>query len=694
MAQETEPYDQSYYQEESFVEAPKAPRLLEPSYLIPRLLYRWHWILIGLVIGLAYGYISIKLATPIYKSQAVVRVVESTGSSSADDTGTDIEVKSKGAVDAVREQFNVTELREAIARDPAVNQLPGLRPPPEKKFADIFKPESEEENEETQIPYAVDELAGEINGWASINARRNSRLIDIVVLHPRPEVAQKIANKYIYHYKRRRGIGAGSKLGEQILTTKADLKEATAAISEESRKRDSYNPALEAEVAFLEAKKQAEDLRLVFKHKHPNMVRGEELLKLRKNTLIEELQNVLVNEQDSVFWEYKRDRLKDLENPQTLSLLRSQVTARASQIDDIIADQKTQRASLSEQLKELNADRDKKSDEITTEEEARLNKAVYSPNRKQLMTKGTVYGLAAGLALAFVFQFFDNKVGSVAEAEQAYGLPILSAIKKLPSEEVMAAEKEALVDLPNSFYDVHPNLAVPGWASDPVYSEMFRVLRASVSLLGDASERNVTLVSSSIPGEGKTFVAANLALAYAKQGTRTLLIDFDLRKPAQHKIFGQPRHGFQGIVDVLVGAAGLGDVIATFEGFTNLSVIFSGTRSPTPGELMEPAKLYSIIEAYAGNFDHVIIDSAPLLPVPDTRILAPLAHNFCLVVRADHTPRKATYSALELLAADGIQPSGIVLNDFTEKKLQAGKYGYGYGEYGEGHDDDDDDPVV
>ena len=76
---------------------------------------------------------------------------------------------------------------------------------------------------------------------------------------------------------------------------------------------------------------------------------------------------------------------------------------------------------------------------------------------------------------------------------------------------------------------------------------------------------------------------------------------------------------------------------------------------------------------FAANFDHVIIDSAPLLPVPDTRIIAPMVHNFGLVARADHTPRKAVQATLELLADDGIRPSGIILNDFTEQRLQGGK---------------------
>ncbi len=692
MPQETVPFDQDYYQDESFVEAPKAPKLFEPSYIIPRLLFRWYWIVIGLAIGLAYGFISIKLATPFYKTQTTVRVVESTGSNE-NNLEKDILVTGKDAADAVREKFALSSVRKAVAEDPSIRSLANLRIPPEKTIQDLLNQsgDANPNDSEFQAPMTTEELSAQIASWVDIQNRKGSRLIDISVLHPDPIVAQKVSNRMVHYYQELRKTGFESKTGDKIKTTEESIEYANNQLAESGRVQKIYEPAILAEEEFLKAKKALDELGLTLGKLHPRMKQAQKFFDNKDAELKRALSLAIESTQDQNYWRYVKDTTKDLVDSAAIDRARLLVRERVSAIKNEISSIKNRREADQEMLSGLQQSNSNAKDEITVEEEAVLPKFPHSPNRRNMMTKGAVYGLAAGLALAFLFQLFDNKVGSVAEAEQAYGLPILSAIRKLPDEKTMEAEKAALLDLPHSFSGVHPNLAVTGWASDPVYSEMFRVLRASVSLLGDASERNVTLVSSSIPGEGKTFVAANLALAYAKQGTRTLLIDFDLRKPAVHKIFGQPRHGFQGIVNVLNGTAGLGDVIATFEGFTNLSVIFSGTKSPSPGELLEPAKLYSIIEAYAGNFDHVVIDSAPLLPVPDTRIIAPLAHNFCLVVRADHTPRKATYSALELLAADGLSPSGIVLNDFVEKRMQGGKYGYGYGygEYGETEEDED-----
>lgn len=682
--------DREYYRDESFVEAPKPPKLFDPTYIIPRLLFRWHWILIGLVLGLAWGFISIKLATPMHRANAIVKVVENTAAKASEEIA-NIDLRSKEAVDNVRETFEVTALFMAVASDPGVYNMPNLRPPPAKTLASLFQGDDAANQAEVQ-PYTTEGLANAIRSWTKVSGQKNSRRINITVIHPDAAVTAKIANKIVEKHSKLRTDRISRGSSSVINNLKDDLDVANQQIVEFTRQKSIYNNALEADKDFRESKKEVSELEVEYREAHPKMKSAMERSDLRRKTLVNELIVILNNPTENDQWESQRSRYSDLSDTRIFEALRSEVRGRVSGLESSIANTGERRDALQTKISELETQTENVEAEVERVEDAKVPKGPFSPNRNKLLTKGAVFGLGFGLLLAFIFQLFDNKISSVAEVETAYKLPVLSAIRKLPDEATMEAEKAALTTLPLSFSQVHPNLAVTGWASDPVYSEMFRVLRASVSLLGDASERNVTLVSSSIPGEGKTFVAANLALAFAKQGTKTLLIDFDLRKPAVHKIFGQPRHGFQGITNVLNGTAGLGDVIATFEGFTNLSVIFSGEKSRTPGELLEPGKLYSIIEAYAGNFDHVVIDSAPLLPVPDTRILAPLAHNFCLVVRADHTPRRATYSALELLAADGMQPSGVVLNDFTEKRLQAGKYGYGYGygEYGETEEEEEE----
>lgn len=217
---------------------------------------------------------------------------------------------------------------------------------------------------------------------------------------------------------------------------------------------------------------------------------------------------------------------------------------------------------------------------------------------------------------------------------------------------------------------------------------MFRVLRTSVSLLGPASQRKITMITSALPSEGKTLVAANLAVAMAQQGLRTLLVDFDLRKPSVHKLFGQEKDERPGLADLLVGTAQPNEVLRTQTGEENLSLILAGPKPPNPGELLESGGLRECLKIFREHFDHIVLDTAPLLPVPDSRVLAPLADNCCLVVRAEITPRGAVKRAVNTLQSSGVVPEGVVFNSYLEKRFLVGEnYSYGYyqsGKYGYG----------
>ena len=234
---------------------------------------------------------------------------------------------------------------------------------------------------------------------------------------------------------------------------------------------------------------------------------------------------------------------------------------------------------------------------------------------------------------------------------------------------------------------------------------MFRVLRASVSLLGDEKKRRITLFSSALPGEGKTLVSSNFALAAAQQGKRTLLIDFDLRRPAVHKIFGLKRDTHpNGASEVLSGQAKFEDAIFTDTGAEHLHVMLAGKKAPNPGELLNASTLKDFLATAVAQYDLVVLDSSPLLPVPDTRIIAPLVDNFCLVVRGNFVSKGAVRRVISMLDNDQNLPCGIVFNGFSEKRrligqnysygnYQTNRYGqqyrYGYGSYGSYGSDDD-----
>ena len=209
---------------------------------------------------------------------------------------------------------------------------------------------------------------------------------------------------------------------------------------------------------------------------------------------------------------------------------------------------------------------------------------------------------------------------------------------------------------------------------------MYRVMRASITLLGDEMKRKITLFTSSLPGEGKTLTSTNFAVAAAGQGRKTLLIDMDLRKPSVHKFFGLPRVQVNGgLTECLANLASFEEVILRETGQPNLHLILAGKTAPNPGELLETGRLHELLEQACREYDVVVLDTAPILAVPDTRIIAPLAHNLCLVARAEHSPKGAVRRTLQILAEDGTHISGLIFNGFVERRRLMGEnYSYGY----------------
>src|SRR6266571_7039043 len=206
-------------------------------------------------------------------------------------------------------------------------------------------------------------------------------------------------------------------------------------------------------------------------------------------------------------------------------------------------------------------------------------------------------------------------------------------------------------------------------------AEAFRNLRAALSLLGPEAERKVSLFTSAVPNEGKSFTSANYSLALAQQGYRVLLIDGDLRRPNMHRIFRFPEamrknnseeDSAPGVMDCLVGEADLssaprpipaGEIdivtekVAVEGNFLTatggqLSVLAGGRRAPNPAEILAGPFFGQLVAEAARLFDRVVIDSAPILAVSDTLLMTPHVQTVCFVIRAAKTPRPAVRRAI------------------------------------------------
>ena len=190
------------------------------------------------------------------------------------------------------------------------------------------------------------------------------------------------------------------------------------------------------------------------------------------------------------------------------------------------------------------------------------------------------------------------------------------------------------------------------------------------------------MITSTNPGEGKTTVASNLALALAEIGPSVLmqsvlLIDGDLRRPRLHEIFGVPNRW--GLADLLEGKTPPngceGMVFKT--GFRNLNLLPAGSSTVNVGALLHSPRAFAFLNRMREEFHTVIIDTPPMLHMPDARILGRFADGVVLVVRSAQTMRDAAVAANQRLTDDGTRVLGTILNQWDPRKTTNGGYGYG-----------------
>lgn len=230
------------------------------------------------------------------------------------------------------------------------------------------------------------------------------------------------------------------------------------------------------------------------------------------------------------------------------------------------------------------------------------------------------------------------------------------------------------------------NPIVVGAGKRTLIAEQFRELRTNINFItANAKDKCKTiLMTSSIPKEGKSFVAINTAISLTLPGDKVVLLEFDLRKPKISKPLGVL--STPGISNYLVGNASLEEIVKPHASIENLSVIPSGPIPPNPAELMSSPRLTELVTSLKKDFDYIIIDSPPIAAVTDAKILSPLADSIIYIIRHNYT----NYVFLNLLNDVNLKGSlkniNIVFNGIKHKKILGYGYGYGYGySYGYGY---------
>lgn len=224
-------------------------------------------------------------------------------------------------------------------------------------------------------------------------------------------------------------------------------------------------------------------------------------------------------------------------------------------------------------------------------------------------------------------------------------------------------------------------------------ADAFRLLRTNVRIevFNNDPQHKVLMVTSAGNDEGKTIISCNLAIAFAQEGRRTLLVDSDLRRPSVHLCLGyrkkepglsniltdacQPEQAVQTFVELMMGAVGFDAAIQT-PGLDNLSVITTGSTAYSPPDLLESKALDRFFQWAREHYDVVIVDSAPVLAVADPLLVAPKVESVVLVYKVGKTARKAIQRAKYQLASIKATVSGVILNNISPEVEIGGNYYY------------------
>jgi len=281
-----------------------------------------------------------------------------------------------------------------------------------------------------------------------------------------------------------------------------------------------------------------------------------------------------------------------------------------------------------------------------------------SPKILQNLGIGLIVGLLLGLGVAVLRHVLDTKIRNEDDVRSLSGSPILGVVAY---DQDVSSHPVILRDQP---------LAAP--------SEAVRRLRTNLQFIDFANRPRSIVISSSIPGEGKSTIAINLAVSLADTGARVILVDADLRRPSVAEYVGI--EGGVGLTTVLIGRAEVEDVVQPL-GKTSLDLLPAGQIPPNPSELLGSMAMAELLDRLSASYDMVLLDSPPLLPVTDAVVLSNLAGGALVVVGVDRIHRPQLQQSLESLETAGAHLFGIVMNKIARREAAGYAYDSSYTSY-------------
>jgi len=658
------------------------------------LIGRWYWVALAVLVGVAGSAYYLSKAPKMYSASSSVLVKEQTGAVMGKDQADEINMSSIIAMNTVMEQLKRQVLLERVASREDVQALQGIVPPKVRwlppVLADWLGDKEEERAPVTTDKIPTEVLAGMIGSWMSVSMRKGTRLLDISVSHPSPEVASVLANaisqQHIVEITGAKSSGRSTTI--ELLAEKSE--ESRQSLQESQKAFSTYQRALSAHEDLENREKEVIELKRRYRARHPDLINALAQVENLQARFLRDFTALVDSGVDADFWEDSGVLLEtsgqDL--PERLEFARRTLLSRTAVLRSEIQSQESVFNTMLTKMQEVDVNKAEQGSAVEINSLARVPGAPMSPVGSKVMMLGLLAGLSVGTGLAFLSVQMDNKFHTVMQIEELSGVPVLAAVsiilpeaKAKPTGKVLTRGELEALEIEKRW---DPKIVFRQGLSNTSYAEMYRVLRASITLLGPEDKRKVTLFTSAIPSEGKTMTSVNYALAAAGQGKRVLLIDLDLRRPSVHAVFGLARDRVhKGVTGYLAGRHSFDDSIIRNIGCTGLDLMDCGMVAPKPGELLNGTLLSSLIAEARSKYDVIVLDTAPLLAVPDTRVIAPYADNVCLVVRAEYVPKGATRRVLRLLNAGRTPLAGVVFNGFRERRsLIDFNYSYGYYKYG------------
>ncbi|MDI3318645.1 GumC family protein [Pinibacter soli] len=289
-------------------------------------------------------------------------------------------------------------------------------------------------------------------------------------------------------------------------------------------------------------------------------------------------------------------------------------------------------------------------------EEAVPSGAPVSPNRKSIYLMFTMLGLAIPIGIAALLELLNDRVNSKADIQKLTQTPILGEVGHSEPEDLPLVMKNN---------------------SRKFIAEQFRIIRTNLQFILANVNKPVIIVTSTFSGEGKSFVSTNLGGVMALAKKKTLIMEFDIRKPKVASGLGI--HVRKGITNFIVGNVSLDDLIVPVDDIPDLYLLPCGPVPPNPAELLLSPAIKELFEYARKNFDAIIVDTAPVGVVSDALILGGLADGAVYIIRQGYTYKKQVAFIEDMYSQQKLPRQSIIINDIKHVMGYGGYYGYGYG---------------